>query len=122
MKIGRKFVVVRLFYPSYTLDPVRPRQNNAFRKVGECLYRYSSNGVYYARFERGSKEVRRSLRTTDRASAQPSESVAVTAESSCSPLQRAGFDCPAGSVRHHGAPAMPKFSRRFYLASTASME
>src|SRR5215469_9402439 len=70
MKIGRKFVVVRLFYPSYTPDPVRPRQNNAFQKVGECLYRYSSNGVYYARFKRGSKEVRRSLRTTDRASAQ----------------------------------------------------
>jgi hypothetical protein len=38
--------------------------------VGECLYRYSSNGVYYARFESGGKEIRRSLRTTDRASAQ----------------------------------------------------
>jgi site-specific recombinase XerD len=33
------------------------------------LYRYSSNGVYYARFESGGKEIRRSLRTTDRASA-----------------------------------------------------
>src|SRR5205807_4234584 len=42
----------------------------AFQKVGECLYRYSSNGVYYARFESGGKEIRRSLRTTDRASAQ----------------------------------------------------
>src|SRR6188472_2049807 len=41
-----------------------------FQKVGECLYRYSSNGVYYARFESGGKEIRRSLRTTDRASAQ----------------------------------------------------
>jgi integrase len=38
--------------------------------VGECLYRYSSNGVYYARFESSGKEIRRSLRTTDRASAQ----------------------------------------------------
>jgi integrase len=38
--------------------------------VGECLYRYSSNGVYYARFESCGKEIRRSLRTTDRASAQ----------------------------------------------------
>jgi hypothetical protein len=38
--------------------------------VRECLYRYSSNGVYYARFESGGKEIRRSLRTTDRASAQ----------------------------------------------------
>jgi hypothetical protein len=70
MKIGRKLLVVRLFYPAYTPDQVRPRQNQAFQKVGECLYRYSPNGVYYARFERGSKEVRRSLRTTDRASAQ----------------------------------------------------
>ena len=43
---------------------------SAFHKVGECLYRYSSNGVYYARFESGGKEIRRSLRTTDRASAQ----------------------------------------------------
>ena len=43
---------------------------SAFQKVGECLYRYSSNGVYYARFESGGKEIRRSLRTTDRASAR----------------------------------------------------
>jgi hypothetical protein len=42
----------------------------SFQKVGECLYRYSSNGVYYARFESSGKEIRRSLRTTDRASAQ----------------------------------------------------
>jgi integrase len=37
----------------------------AFQKVGECLYRYSSNGVYYARFKSGGKEIMRSLRTTD---------------------------------------------------------
>src|SRR4029077_11487354 len=50
---------------------MRSRQSqSAFQKVGECLYRYSSNGVYYARFESGGKEIRRSLRTTDRASAQ----------------------------------------------------
>ena len=60
---------VRLFYPAYTLDQMRARQHT-FQKVGECLYRYSSNGVYYARFESGGKEIRRSLRTTDRASAQ----------------------------------------------------
>jgi len=36
-----------------------------FRKVGECLYRYS-NGVYYARFKADGKEIRRSLKTTDR--------------------------------------------------------
>jgi integrase len=37
-----------------------------FQKVGECLYRYSSNGVYYARIKAGGKEIRQSLRTTDR--------------------------------------------------------
>ena len=47
-----------------------PQSKSAFQKAGECLYRYSSNGVYYARFESGGKEIRRSLRTTDRASAQ----------------------------------------------------
>ena len=67
--IRPKIVCVRLFYPAYTLDQMRARQHT-FQKVGECLYRYSSNGVYYARFESGGKEVRRSLRTTDRASAQ----------------------------------------------------
>jgi hypothetical protein len=40
------------------------------RKWRESLYRYSSNGVYYGRFESGDKEIRRSLRTIDRASAQ----------------------------------------------------
>ena len=42
----------------------------AFEKVGECLYRYSSNGVYYARFESRGKEIRRSLGTTDKATAR----------------------------------------------------
>jgi len=41
-------------------------QGGAFQKVGECLYRYSSNGVYYARIKHEGKEIRRSLRTTDR--------------------------------------------------------
>src|SRR5215472_10391577 len=52
---------------------MRTRQSKStgtLQKVGECLYRYSSNGVYYARFESGGKEIRRSLRTTDRALAQ----------------------------------------------------
>ena len=64
-------MLVRLFYPAYTREQMRTDQNtSAFHKVGECLYRYSSNGVYYARFESSGKEIRRSLRTTDRASAQ----------------------------------------------------
>lgn len=41
-------------------------QTGIFRKVGECLYRYTSNGVYYARIKSSGKEIRRSLRTTDR--------------------------------------------------------
>lgn len=47
---------------------MRPQQSRrgAFQKVGECLYRYSSNGVYYARIKSGGKEIRRSLETTDR--------------------------------------------------------
>jgi integrase len=40
--------------------------SGVFQKVGECLYRYSSNGVYYARIKHEGKEIRRSLRTTDR--------------------------------------------------------
>ena len=38
--------------------------------MAECLYRYSRNGVYYARIKRGGKETKCSLRTTDRALAQ----------------------------------------------------
>ncbi len=41
-------------------------KNSVFQKVGECLYRYSSNGVYYARIKASGKEIRRSLGTTDR--------------------------------------------------------
>jgi len=44
----------------------RKDKQGAFQKVGECLYRYSSNGVYYARIKTGGKEIRRSLETTDR--------------------------------------------------------
>jgi len=36
------------------------------QKVGECLYRYPSNGVYYARIKIDGKEIKRSLGTTDR--------------------------------------------------------
>lgn len=49
---------------------MRPQQRGAFQKVGECLYRYSSNGVYYARIKFGGKEIRRSLETTDRDTAR----------------------------------------------------
>ena len=41
----------------------------AFQKAGECLYRYS-NGVYYGRIRVDGKEIKRSLRTTDKALAK----------------------------------------------------
>lgn len=37
-----------------------------FEKVGECLYRYSSNGVYYALLKHQGKQKRDSLETTDK--------------------------------------------------------
>ncbi len=45
-------------------------QAGGFEKVGECLYRYASTGVYYARVKVNGKEFRRSLRTDDRALAK----------------------------------------------------
>src|SRR5262249_44280892 len=52
-----------------SLDRMRTLQSEigAFQKVGECLYRYSSNGVYYGRIRVDGKEIKRSLETTDRA-------------------------------------------------------
>lgn len=41
-----------------------------FEKVGECLYRYSSNGVYYALLKHHGKQKRQSLETTDKALAK----------------------------------------------------
>jgi hypothetical protein len=43
------------------------KEQSLFDKVGECLYRYRPSGGYYARVKVGGKEIRRSLRTTDRA-------------------------------------------------------
>jgi integrase len=47
---------------------MKPAQSKfgVFQKVGECLYRYSSNGVYYGRIRVDGKEIKRSLETTDR--------------------------------------------------------
>jgi hypothetical protein len=45
-------------------------QLGSFEKVGECLYRYSSNGMYYALVRQGGKLIRRSLGTTDKAYAK----------------------------------------------------
>jgi len=40
-------------------------KSDTFEKVGECLYRYS-NGVYYARIKIDGKDIKRTLKTTDR--------------------------------------------------------
>jgi integrase len=42
------------------------RKHGVLQKVGESLYRYSSNRVYYARIKVDGKEIKRSLGTTDR--------------------------------------------------------
>jgi integrase len=42
------------------------KRAGAFQKVAECLYRYSSSGVYYARLKKSGKEIRRSLATADK--------------------------------------------------------
>jgi len=46
--------------------PAKPK----LEKVGECLYRYSSNGVYYALVKDRGKQKKRSLGTTDKAVAK----------------------------------------------------
>jgi hypothetical protein len=53
-------------------EPVRQPQPTVgtFQKVGECLCRYSSNGVYYARIKSAGKEIRRRVETTDSAIAR----------------------------------------------------
>ena len=37
-----------------------------FKNVGECLWRHTQNGIYYALIKRKGKQYRRSLRTKDR--------------------------------------------------------
>src|SRR4249919_964630 len=51
------------------MDKIQPKQG-VLQKVGEALYRYSSNRVYYARIKRDGKEIKRSLGTTDPAVAR----------------------------------------------------
>jgi len=34
--------------------------------VAECLYRSNASGIYYALFKRGGKQIRKSLKTSDR--------------------------------------------------------
>lgn len=43
------------------------RRNQTLQKVGQCLYRSNESNLYYAIFKRGGKQVKRSLKTTDKA-------------------------------------------------------
>jgi integrase len=43
-----------------------PIANHALNLVGENLYRSESSGIYYALFKRDGKQIRRSLKTTDK--------------------------------------------------------
>lgn len=45
-------------------------QNGKLERVGECLYRYTSNGIYYAVVRHSGKLIRKSLETSDRALAK----------------------------------------------------
>src|SRR5438093_11783842 len=69
MKIGATkasdFSALHTAFIRCMLGDIMSNTRAVFQKVGECLYRYSSNGVYYARFKSGGKEIMRSLRTTD---------------------------------------------------------
>src|SRR5262245_21608834 len=51
------------------MDKIQHKRG-VLQKVGESLYRYSSNQVYYARVKTDGKEIKRSLGTTDRALAR----------------------------------------------------
>jgi integrase len=47
------------------MDKIQQKRG-ILQKVGESLYRYTSNGVYYGRIKVDGKEIKRSLGTTDR--------------------------------------------------------
>jgi integrase len=51
------------------MEATQPK-HGVLQKVGESLYRYSSNRVYYARVKVDGKEIKRSLQTTDPALAR----------------------------------------------------
>ena len=48
------------------MSTTEQKSASKFEKVGECLYRYQPNGIYYARFKREGKQIWESLKTTDK--------------------------------------------------------
>jgi integrase len=53
-----------------TTNQPEPSSGAVFHKVAQNLYRLESSGTYYALFKRASKQIRRSLKTTDSALAR----------------------------------------------------
>ena len=50
-----------------TLESSKVTQRTGpFHRIGENLYRLKSTGTYYALFKRGGKQIRKSLKTTDK--------------------------------------------------------
>ncbi len=56
--------LILVFTMNTTIQPTR--QNQTLHKAGQCLYRSDHSGVYYAVFKRGGKQVKRSLKTTEK--------------------------------------------------------
>lgn len=54
-----------MYTPCLQIMSKRAKQPGKFEKVGECLYRYSSNDIYYAVVRHEGKLIRRSLETDD---------------------------------------------------------
>lgn len=52
--------------PQPSEDSTETPESSSLRRVGECLYRNESSGIYYALVKRSGKQYRRSLKTKDR--------------------------------------------------------
>jgi integrase len=49
-----------------TQNPPAPPAGRTYSKVAECLYRCDASGIYYALLKKSGKQIRRSLKTSDR--------------------------------------------------------
>ena len=47
-------------------NALSPQKSPGYTLVAECLYRNDASGIYYALIKRGGKQIRRSLKTSDR--------------------------------------------------------
>src|SRR5947199_752635 len=100
------------------MEIIQPK-HGVLQKVGESLYRYSSNRVYYARVKVDGKEIKRSLRTTDPAFARRNLAALREATKSSARLtnRHRGEKLFAGdgylSVRHHRRCRVIPFSINF---------